>query len=900
MEILTTHINADFDGLAAMVAARRLHPEARLFFPGSREESVRRMLESGVVEVPDVERELKRKEVDPAALTRVILCDVRQRDRIGVVADWLEASPGIEVWAYDHHPPAEGDIAVSGGLVDPEAGSTSTLLSEEMRRRGISCTPAEASLLLLGIYEDTGSLTHATTGRRDLEAALRLLDQGGDLALVRRFVTRPLSAQHLDILHRMTQRLEVHRLRGRRVGLVEIDLDGYVEELAPLVSRCLEIFDLPLLFALFGEAGNDRVTLIARGDVPGFDLGQALAEVAGGGGHATAAAARLKETTILEARERLLAFLQRSLPPSARARDLMITPFHELPATTTVDAAKARLNAWRVTAVPVVSLEPSEKPERRGRVIGVVTRTLLDAAIQHGLGGRPIERVAAPEVVWADPDTPAEEVEERMLAHRPRFVLVGDPPAGRPLGLITRMQVLRHMHGRLAAFEERLDRRAEQQRERRQKITHLLDRHLPPVFKERMETIARVSRETGVPVYAVGGFVRDLLLERDLLRDQRDIDLVVEGDGLTFAALLAEALGGRMREHRAFLTAVVVDRDGFHIDVATARSELYRAPAALPEVQMSALRQDLFRRDFTINTLAVRLGPEPVPELIDYFGGRNDLKEKVLRVLHSLSFIDDPTRVLRAVRLELRLGFHISPETLRLVEVALAEGIFDHLSGARLREELAMLLDDPALALRGVERLAELGLLRVLHPRLELTDAARERLRSARAAADWYLLDGLTDPPVRPWRLILLALAQDLDAADRGLLADRLLLAGEDRRLLTGFPEHLAAARQALHGEPPPHRVTEALEPLAGEEILLLMAEGDDDVRAWVRRDLTELRRLRLGIRGADLIAAGVPPGPDVGRALQATRRARLDGLLQGGDPLQAELDYALASLRST
>jgi tRNA nucleotidyltransferase (CCA-adding enzyme) len=886
MEILATHINADFDALAAMVAASRLHPEARLFFPGSREESVRRMLESGLVEIS----ELKRKDVDPAGLTRVILCDVRQRDRIGVVGEWLAEHPGIEVWAYDHHPPAESDVPVTGGIVDPEAGSTSTLLSEEMQRRGLACTVGEANLLLLGIYEDTGSLTHATTGRRDLAAVLWLLDQGGDLGVVRRFVTRELGARHLDILHRMTQRLEVHRIRGHRVGLVELDLDGYVEELAPLVSRCLEIFELPLLFALFSEAENDRVTLIARGDVPGFDLGQALAELAGGGGHATAAAARLRGLTTLEAREQLFALLRRALPPSARARDLMITPFFELPAATPVNEAKARLNAWRVTAAPVVDQD---------RVIGVVTRTLLDAAIQHGLGDRPIERVTATELVWVDPETPAEEVEERMLAHRPRFVLVGDPDAGRPLGLITRMQILRHLHGRLTAFEERLDRRAEQQREKREKIAQLLARRLPPPLERRIETIAQTSREIGVPVYLVGGFVRDLLLDKDFLRDPRDLDLVVEGDGIAFAARLAEAVGGRMREHRAFLTAVVVDPDGLHIDVATARSELYRAPAALPEVQMSALRQDLFRRDFTINTLAIRLGPGPVPELIDYFGGRSDLKEKTLRVLHSLSFIDDPTRVLRAVRLGLRLGFHISAETLRLVEVALAEGIFDHLSGARLREELEMLLDDPALALRGIDRLAELGILRVLHPQLELADLTRERLRAARAACDWYQLAGLTDPPVRPWRLILLALAQSLDPAGRERLADRLLLAGEDRRLLTGFVERIAVARDDLRGTfpetLPPHRAAEALEPLAGEELLLLMAEGDDAVRTWVRRDLTELRRLRLAIRGADLIAAGVPRGPDIGRALLAVRRARLDGLLSESD----ELGYALSFLRT-
>jgi tRNA nucleotidyltransferase (CCA-adding enzyme) len=886
MELLTTHINADFDALAAVVAAQRLHPGAQVFFPGSREESVRRMLDSGFFELA----ELKRKDVVPAEITRIILCDVRQRDRIGIVAQWLEEHPEIEVWSYDHHPDTPADLPVHGGLVDPYVGSTSTILIEEMRRRGLECGPTEATLLLLGIYEDTGSLTHATTVPRDFEAVLWLLARGGDLAAVRRWATRPLDARHLEILHRMMQRLEIHRVRGHRVGIVDLDLGGYVEELAPLVSRCLEVFELPLLFALFGEGDqNDRVTLIARGDLPGFDLGQALDELAGGGGHATAAAARVKGRTLLEVREDLLVFLRRALPPAARAGDLLIASFFEVPAGISVAATKSQLIAWRVNAAPVVE-------EAGGRVVGIVTRQILDAAIQHELGPRPVDTVMTRELEWVDPQAPAEEVGERMLTRHPRFVLVGDPgdrERGRPLGLITRMQLLRHLHGRLEDFEVRLDRRAEQYRERREKIARLLEERLPASIAARIETVARVSREARAPVYLVGGFVRDLLLERE----NRDVDLVVEGDGLDFAARLAQAVDGRVREHRAFLTAVVVDSEGFHIDVATARSEFYRAPAALPEVQMSALRQDLFRRDFSINTLAIRLGPDEPPELIDYFGARNDLKEKTLRVLHSLSFIDDPTRVLRAVRLELRLGFRISPETRRLVEVALAEGIFDHLSGSRLREELEKLLDEPALALRGLDRLAELGVLRVLHPGLELGADVRERLRAARAAFDWYELEGLTDPPVRPWRLLLMALALDFEAAERVRLAERLMLAGEDRRLLTdGFPERLACAREPLaNARMPPHRAVEILDALSGEEILLLLAEGNEEVRVWVRRVLTDLRKLELKIRGADLVAAGVPQGPEIGRALEATRRARLDGLV--GDEKQEELAFALGAL---
>src|SRR5262249_11916863 len=206
--------------------------------------------------------EVKPQESDPAALTRVILCDIRQRDRIGIVADWLAANPGIEVWAYDHHPASASDLELAGGIVDPQAGSTSTLLAEELRRRGLACNPEEADLLLMGIYEDTGSLTYATTRPPGPAAAASAIRQGGEPAAGPGVVARPLDPERLDVLHRMTQRLEVHRVRGHRVGIVEVELGEYLEELAPLVSRCLEVFDLPLLFALFGE--GDRVTLIAR------------------------------------------------------------------------------------------------------------------------------------------------------------------------------------------------------------------------------------------------------------------------------------------------------------------------------------------------------------------------------------------------------------------------------------------------------------------------------------------------------------------------------------------------------------------------------------------------------------------------------------------------------------
>lgn len=877
MEIIATHIGADFDAFASMVAARRLHPKAKLFFPGSKEESVRRMLEARLVEID----ELRQRHVDPARLERIVLCDTRQRDRVGVIAEWLAERPDLELIVYDHHPPSEDDLEVGGGLVDPGAGSTSTLLLEEIDRRGLDLSVSEATLLLMGIYEDTGCLSYPSTGARDMRAAARLLERGADLGPVRRYAVPQLDLPHVEILHRMTRALAVHRVQGHRIGTVALELGEHVEELAPLVSRCLELFDLSLLFGIFGD--GQRVTVIARGEVAGFDLGTFLAEFAEGGGHATAAAATVKGRTALEVRERLLEQVVRALPPAARAADLMIERFLAVDAAETVEEAKEKLNRRRVNAAPVLADD---------RVAGTVSRQSLDAAIQHGLGDRPVASVMSQEVAWVGPEAPAGELAETLLEGRARFVLVGDAQEGRALGLVTRFDVLRHLYREVEAAGEPLERQLRDKRRQERPVGELLEERLPAPLRARIERAAEISRRESIPVYLVGGLVRDLLLDRP----NRDLDLVVEGDGLHFARLLAEAVGGRSREHRPFKTAVVIDPEGFRLDVATARSEFYRTPAALPEVEDSPLRQDLYRRDFTINTLAIRLGPQKRPGLVDYFGGQRDLEEGVLRVLHSLSFIDDPTRALRAVRLEQRLGFRISPETERLIRVAVRERAFEQLSGSRLREELVELLDDPVGGPPGIERLRELGVLEAIHPAFARHPVGRARLREAVAVFDWYSLAGLEDPPARLWRLMLLALTRPFPETARADLARRLALPPDDRALVERGAERVAATGERLAvGDLAPHQVSEALAELAGEEVLLLLAGADERRRGLVQRDLLEVRPLRLAVRGQDLVESGFEPGPAIGAALRETWRARVDGRI-GADE---ELAFARRALEA-
>lgn len=875
-ELIITHLGADFDAVGSMLAARRLHPEAWLFFPGSKEESVRRWLEEEGVELPEV----RRRDVVPDALERIVLCDIRQRGRIGVVGEWLAEATSLPVVVYDHHTEGDDDVAAGDGLVDASVGATSTLMVEELGRRGIVPEELERDLLLAGIYEDTGSLAYDTTTPRDLAAAARLLELGADLELVRRHAVRSLDREHLEILHWMVRDLEVQRLRGHRIGIVDLELGRYVEELAPLVSRCLEILDLDAVFALFGE--GERVSLIARGRVQDCDLGTVLAAVSDGGGHATAAAGSLKGVTLLEARERLLSHLEEVLPARGTARELMVRPVATLAAGLDVAAAKNELNRMRVNAAPVVGGD--------GRVVGVATRQQLDAALAHEMGHRAVTDVMEAELAWEAPEAPAARVARRMLEERQRLILIGDEAAGQAEGVVSRMAVLRYLAPEPTAEPERAAHRQTELKRRRSGVEELLDGLAAPL-RRSIHVVRDVARETRTPVYLVGGLVRDLILRRE----NRDLDVVVEGDGPAFARRLAARVGGRVRVHEPFMTAVVIDAEGRHIDVATTRSEFYRAPAALPEVQTSALRQDLYRRDFTINTLAIRLGPGPRAELIDHFGGLRDLERRTLRVLHSLSFIDDPTRALRAVRLEARLGFTMADETRRLLLVALEEGVFERLSGPRLRDEVRRLLADPDTALRALERLHELGLLGVLHADLERGgDGWRTDLRAARAALEWAELEGLDLTSLAVWRLLFLALTWDLDDAALGALIRRWALGRDDAVALTAQRRRLRESLRRLQGDTPPSAVATLLDELPDDLLLLAMAFTGGTARERVRRYLERDRFFDLRITGEDLLRRGVAEGPAVGAALAATRAARLDGRIAEDE----ELEHALKEAR--
>ncbi|HSF31745.1 MAG TPA: hypothetical protein VLK82_14880 [Candidatus Tectomicrobia bacterium] len=406
-------------------------------------------------------------------------------------------------------------------------------------------------------------------------------------------------------------------------------------------------------------------------------------------------------------------------------------------------------------------------------------------------------------------------------------------------------------------------------------LTERCQTRLSPALQEVLHTAARTADAHHLHVYAVGGFVRDVLLG---VRNE-DLDLTVEGDGVAFAQHLAAATGGHCKGPSAFGTAVVIAPNGHKIDIASARRETYKQPAALPTVAPGTIRDDLLRRDFSINTMAFALnGPEPFI-LLDWYGGSTDLAEGVVRVLHNRSFRDDPTRMFRAIRLEQRFGFILHRHTLRLLQRAVDKRWLELLSGARLWRELRLMLEgeSPVACLR---RLDELGMLQqidadlLLPPdRLDLlTRIAEVRVEFAETHAD------VLGPA---WAVYLAALLHGLDAAVIRRTTGRLALSPRTtQRLLDGLAAvERACARLCQAGNRRPSEVVSGLRTLPPEMFPLLLALCPDaEVHRYVERYLTTWRAIRPGLTGDDLKRLGVPQGPQIGRILARVLAAKLDG----------------------
>jgi tRNA nucleotidyltransferase (CCA-adding enzyme) len=442
---------------------------------------------------------------------------------------------------------------------------------------------------------------------------------------------------------------------------------------------------------------------------------------------------------------------------------------------------------------------------------------------------------------------------------------------GRLVGVITRTDLLNAL-----IDTSRLPEAGQEERSARQKnVLSLMRERLPREVLGILAELGRLADEFDYGAYLVGGSVRDIFLRRPNL----DLDVVVEGEGILFARAFVQGRPGvRVRVHKEFNTAKIIFSTGLVIDVATARLEYYQSPAALPVVEMSSIKLDLYRRDFTINTLAIRINAKSFGTLIDFFDATRDLKEKAIRVLHNLSFVEDPTRVFRAVRFEQRFGFRIGKLTEGLIKNAVKIDVFQRLTGRRLFHELSQMLEEERIT-DCLHRLKDFKLLGLLNPKLKLELKDVALLAQTMESLAWFNLSFL-DHPLRRWLVMFLGLTDPLNHEEVEALATRLSLAP---KLRAEIREMRALALAALHrlrfGPTPPSAIYSLLRPLKIEYQLYVMAKaGLPGAKRAVSHYLTILRKVRSSLDGEDLKSLGYAPGPLFQIILDRLKAARLDG----------------------
>ncbi len=842
---------ADFDALACMVAAKKLYPQAHLVFPGSQEKKVRDYLK----ESPFALEVLSVSQIDPQEVTLLIIVDTKLKERIGELKDIVERGKA-EIHIYDHHPSHPKDIKGDVEVVD-EVGAATTLFVEIFKSKGISITPEEATLMALGIYEDTGSFTFNSTTPRDLEAASYLIEQGADLNLVSDYVKRDLTADQVELLNEMIQNTKIHTTYGVNVAVTNISRQKYVGDLAVLAHKLKDMENLNVLFVL--ARMDDRITLIARSRIDAVDVG-VIAEEFGGGGHPTAASAVIRDLTLVQTQERLLKILDEKLSTARRTKDIMTSPPLSVLPTISIKGAEKTMVRFNINSLLIMD---------EGNLMGFITRQTVEKAIYHELEDAPVKDYMNTEVQIVTPDTPLEELEKIMLEKGQRMVPVEEE--GKVVGVVTRGELLRALYQDLSLKPHPL-RSKEEPFVKNVKV--LMKERLPREIWNLIQKAGEVAEDLGYNVYLVGGFVRDLLLRVPNL----DLDLVVEGDGLAFADEFAQALGGRTNKYSKFKTAVVVLPNGRKIDVATARMEYYEEPGALPEVMAGSLKRDLYRRDFTINAMAIKLNKPEAFTLIDFFGGQRDLKEKVIRVIHNLSFVEDPTRAFRAVRFEQRYGFRIGGQTARLIKQAVEQGLFRRVSGVRLSSELRQMLSEKE-PLRMVEKMDKLGLLPFIHPKLRLTPSVKEIFSKIDEVLAWYDLLFMEEKAAS-WIIYMTALFKDIPTSEVQALSKRLSLPKRCARVfLEAHKKTPHAARLLAKGLKDPSEIYTTLRSLALETILYTMAYSThDEVKKAISLYLTQLRKVKTSLTGKDLVAMGLEPGPVFAEILENLKVASLRG----------------------
>jgi tRNA nucleotidyltransferase (CCA-adding enzyme) len=870
VEIALSHSNMDFDSLSAQYALTRLYPSCRMVLGYPLTGNVRSFMSLNRSNLPVMQVKL----IDPAKVSRFFMVDCQSFTRLDDSCRKLmdpdyDSESGKPphfvkpVTVFDHHAVDDAglmSIATPDSLIE-RVGACTTLLVERIRREKIELTSFDATVLAIGIFEDTGCLTYSGTTARDADVVAYLISRGADLAVVREYIRPRMEPEQVQLFEVLLQRAMTMNVDGQRYVLTSFQMPHYVEGLATITRQLMEVETCDGAFTIVKM--RDRVHIVGRCDSKALSC-RDIVRVFGGDGHPGAASAVVKGGDESEILGQIVELIRQHSAPQPVASDIMVSPVRTIRPDISMDEAGRIMVRYGLDGLVV-----SDGSE----LLGIVSRRDIDQSSHHKLGHAKVSGFMSKPVIAVEENTTLNEIQNLMIVEDIGRLPVLDAH-GSLVGLVSRDDVLKCLFGVNYSRANNLDVEPVERVAPPSSGLNLADK-LKEMDEETFalfQIIGDAASSLNMVAYAVGGLVRDLLLGQPNF----DLDFVIEGAAGELAEKLCRDFGEKfelLATHERFQTATLKVRGDLEreIDLSTARTEFYEFPAALPEVEPSKLEQDLLRRDFTINALAVCINPERFGDLIDLFAGLRDLEKKVIRILHPFSFIEDPTRIVRAARFAGRFGFHFDTRTREQARRAVAMGIFDDLGGVRIKAELKMILEAPQ-RIKTLTLLSDLGgNLCYLDKQLDFCDSVKRSMRRCERLLSRFAV-------LEPWIVYLGALLSELSVDRvRGVL-DRLMLTNKQKENIeSGLDLHRQmplSMKELKRSEVYEMMLGRSRESLA---IAAAIAQVGSDLRRGLKLYIEELADTKIAINGGDLLALGYEPGPKIGETLSAVLAARLD-----------------------
>lgn len=853
--VVTTHTNADMDSLASMILAEKLYPNALLCFSGAPERNVQAYMENyGLTDkFTDI------KNVNFREIKKLVLVDTKSPKRIGKFTRLLREKD-VEIDIFDHHPPSQDDIQGTGLNIQKEVGANTTIMIEFCLNRDrnlLGNLPEyEYTLYALGIYSDTNNFTAMGTTREDFHIAGYLIDMGASLAVISSFLNKSFSQDQVHIMDKILNSLKSTEINGVNINISAFKSKTYVKEVSAVVKEVQGIEGLDNIFAVIEF---DKITLlIGKSSREDVNIGEIM-QVFGGGGHKAAGSAKFNNLKFSEARKKLLNVLKDKVDSQLLAKDIMVREVITIPESMSNQDARDIAARYQHITLPVLNNDKVFK--------GLVTVHDIDNSIKSGYGTDPVKRNMTINAETVSPKTPVDELKKLFAEKKHLKGVVVLNKEGQLEGIIGKSDLLAQVL-LPPSFRE-----VEKEEFFNDKMIQILGQDIVNLLVK----IARIADNLNFNIFIVGGIVRDILLGIPNI----DIDLSIDGNIYVFVNLLREKLREQNVEitvYEKFQTASISLMDGTKIDVATTRTEKYAAPGALPSVLRSTIKYDLYRRDFTINSMAIQLNRRYFGKLIDPFGGLSDLNEGLIKILHNLSFSDDPTRIFRAIKFKNRYDFKYEQNTLYQLDTALNNShVLNNISSSRKKDELLALLNE-ADPLQNIISLRKKGILRFFHTALreyyELDDLSEE----IEEVISWHQRS-FPECALETAVIYLMGILNPLTDEDLAIFLSDYNFSKHHKRILEGERYHREHFDSLEDSKITDWQLYKMLKTIESETLLFWIAFNTSiTIKKNINRYLLEISKIDTIITGKYIMKNfKIKGGPHIGIILEMIKKALIE-----------------------